>query len=160
MQNFPKAFSHVINVEGGYVNDPNDPGGETKYGISKRSYPNEDIKNLTMDRAREIYKADYWDSCHCDELPHPLDIYLFDAAVNHGVVGAVKMLQRSLGIVITGKVDPLTLKLAKLSGNDVSKIFLSRRAVSYAKSSNFDRYGFGWMKRLFILNEFAHTGLL
>ena len=58
--NFLRAVKEVLKIEGGYVNNPNDRGGETKYGISKRAYPNVDIKNLTLDKAKQIYYNDYW----------------------------------------------------------------------------------------------------
>ena len=85
----------IIKVEGGYVNDPDDPGGETKYGISKRAYPKLDIKNMTKDLAREIYKRDYWDACGCDDLPPGLDVAAFDAAVNMGRLTAIAILKQS-----------------------------------------------------------------
>jgi hypothetical protein len=84
-ESFDKALSFVLSWEGGYSNDPNDAGGETNFGISKRAYPNEDIKNMTMDRAMEIYRNDYWNACNCDDLPYPLDMVIFDTAVNMGV---------------------------------------------------------------------------
>lgn len=71
--------------DGGYTNDPDDPGGETKWGISKRAYPNEDIKNLTPERALQIYASDYWDKAGCDDIPFPLNVVVFDSAVNCGV---------------------------------------------------------------------------
>jgi len=83
--NFDRAFNILMQFEGGYVNDPSDPGGETKYGISKKAYPDEDIKNLTMDRAKELYKRDYWDAAGCDSLPEGIDICTFDTAVNCGL---------------------------------------------------------------------------
>lgn len=60
MARFEDSIDHVLQNEGGYVNDVNDPGGETRYGISKRSYPNLDIKNLTLDQAKAIYRRDFW----------------------------------------------------------------------------------------------------
>jgi len=84
-KNFDKAFSLIIGAEGGYVNDPRDPGGETKYGISKKAYPNLDIKNLSLDDAKVIYKRDYWDMIGADDLQAELDIAAFDCAVNQGV---------------------------------------------------------------------------
>lgn len=85
---FRKALGFVLPQEGGYVNDPDDPGGETKWGISKRAYPNEDIKNLTPERACTIYATDYWDACGCDAIPFPLNVAVFDSAVNCGVGNA------------------------------------------------------------------------
>ena len=69
MTTFDQAFAIVIGEEGGYVNDPNDPGGETKYGIAKNSHPNVDIANLTLDQAKAIYKTEYWDKVFGDTLP-------------------------------------------------------------------------------------------
>jgi len=79
---FDKAFALTIGVEGGYSNDKNDPGGETKYGISKRYHPTEDIKNLTIDRAKAIYLEEYWIPAKCDSAPYPMDVCLFDSQVN------------------------------------------------------------------------------
>ena len=77
----------------GYTNDPNDPGGETKYGISKRHYPDLDIKNLTLPEAIVLYDTDYWREFKCDELPMPLAAVAFDIYVNHSFTSA-KMLLR------------------------------------------------------------------
>ena len=82
--NWTKAIDFVLKWEGGYVHDPLDPGGETNFGISKKSYPDLDIKNLTKEQAVEIYKRDYWLATKCDTLPYPLDIIVFDTAVNMG----------------------------------------------------------------------------
>ena len=80
---FDKAMDFILSIEGGYVNDLNDPGGETNYGISKNKYPDIDIKGLTESEAREIYKKDYWDAFGCNDLPFPLDMCAFDSAVQH-----------------------------------------------------------------------------
>ena len=66
---FPAFINRILGHEGGYVNDPQDPGGETNWGISKRSYPGEDIKNLTLDQAAAIYRRDYWDMARAGDLP-------------------------------------------------------------------------------------------
>jgi len=79
---FNKAFILIVGLEGGYSNDPNDPGGETKYGISKRYNPDVDVKNLTLEGAKQIYLEKYWIPAGCDEAPYPMDICLFDGAVN------------------------------------------------------------------------------
>lgn len=84
MSYFDQAFGIIIGIEAGYVNDPKDPGGETKYGISKRRYPAEDIPNLTLDRAKFLYQRDYWNPHHCDALPWTEALLVFDTAVNGG----------------------------------------------------------------------------
>lgn len=83
--NFNVAMAFIRKWEGGYVNDPDDPGGETKYGISKRAYPNEDIKNLTRERAEALYKRDYWDKMDLDSYPQDKAVVLMNVAVNMGV---------------------------------------------------------------------------
>ena len=84
MTNFDTAFLLVIGVEGGYVNNPEDPGGETKYGISKRAYPDLDIRNLTLAAAKAIYLRDYWTAHHCDQMEWGKALLVFDCAVNGG----------------------------------------------------------------------------
>lgn len=85
MSNFDVAMAFVRKWEGGYVFDKDDPGGETKYGISKRAYPSEDIKNLTRERAEFLYKRDYWDKLNLERYPQDKAIALFNVAVNMGV---------------------------------------------------------------------------
>ncbi len=84
MSLFDTAFAIVVGLEGGYVNDPQDPGGETKYGISKRRYPAEDIPSLTLDRAKFLYQRDYWNTHGCDKLEWTEALLVFDSAVNGG----------------------------------------------------------------------------
>jgi len=97
MERFKKAVNKTRNFEGGYINHPSDYGGETKYGISKKSYPNIDIKNLTIDEAELIYKKEYWDSIKLDSIINQeIAEELFDTAVNMGCRRAISFLQRSL----------------------------------------------------------------
>lgn len=84
-ENFEKAFELTVGFEGGYVNDPDDLGRETKYGISKQAHPQCNIPALTLEQAREIYLNEYWKEAGCDTLMYPLDILTFDRAVLHGV---------------------------------------------------------------------------
>lgn len=107
----------IFTWEGGYDNDPDDPGGETKYGIDKRSHPNEDIKNLTHDRAEQIYWEQYWLPMHCDALPKPVGEVVFNIAVNCGASRAAKWLQQSIyspSVVVDGRIGPKTIEGAKL----------------------------------------------
>jgi len=84
MSNFERAFAVVVGIEGGYVNDPKDPGGATKFGISKRRYPDLDIANLTIGQAQAIYKREYWDEHNLDALEYGKALLVFDTAVNGG----------------------------------------------------------------------------
>lgn len=125
---FDDAFECLLTTEGGYVDDKNDPGGETKYGISKRAYPNVDIKNLTVEQARAIYERDYWQAAGCDQITDPaLAFLMFDTAVNQGVFRAKQI----AGITH----DPVA--------------FQAERALHYADLPTFDRFGRGWLRRLF-----------
>ena len=83
MTNFQQAIQFVLKHEGGYVCNPNDPGGETNYGISKQEYPDLDIKNLTVANAMDIYQRDYWDAYSLDPRAFPYSIALLDSYVQH-----------------------------------------------------------------------------
>jgi lysozyme family protein len=149
--NFDKAFEIVVGVEGGYVNDPNDPGGETKYGISKRSYPQLDIKNLTLDQAKAIYKQDYWDRVKGDDLTWPCNYLMFDFAVTSGVHQAIVTLQKTVKTDIDGVIGQKTIQLANNMGEEGLALFLADRAIFLMSNLNFKIYGRGWLKRLFLI---------
>lgn len=138
----------ILDLEGGYVWDPRDPGGETKYGISKRSYPNVDIKNLTETGAENIYLRDYWKKVSANSLLPPLDLYVFDAAVNQGVKTAIHLLQSVCGVPITGVMDSQTLAASRTI---LPNRYLQERAVLYSRNSNWTTYGTGWLNRLLII---------
>lgn len=151
MSDFDRAFDLLMESEGGYSDDPADPGGETNFGISKRAYPQEDIQFITLERAKEIYRRDYWNAIRADELPYPINILIFDAAVNHGKKRAVRMLQEALRIKQDRVMGSQTIKAAVAASDAVCADFLSIRAVRYANTANFGRFGRGWMRRLFVL---------
>ena len=155
---FKPAVERVLRAEGGYVNDPADPGGETKFGISKAAYPALDIAALTEDDARLIYRRDYWEACRCDLLPAPLDWLVFDAAVNQGVQAAGKMLQGAVGVAVDGKIGPATVAAAKHADAEAPARFMTLRAMRYASSPGWVRYGAGWVKRLFMTMQDALRG--
>ena len=118
MKNFDEIIEKVLEHEGGYVNDPKDLGGETKYGITKRFYPDVDIKNLTVEQAKEIYKKDYWDRNRVESLPQNLWHIYFDMCVNMGKRTAVKVLQRAAvnkgkDIEVDGGLGPMTIGALK-----------------------------------------------
>lgn len=113
--NFDRAFAEVIGLEGGYSFDPDDYGGETKYGISKRSYPELDIKNLTLEEAASIYLRDYWGRMRLPEVEnYEIAAELFEQGVNLGTSTAITNLQKSLNLVngsvaVDGVIGPKTL---------------------------------------------------
>lgn len=147
MTAFDKALALILQHEGGYVNDPRDPGGETKYGISKRAYPGENIKDLAVDRAGELYKRDYWDKLRCDELPPAVAVVAFDIAVNQGPGAAVKILQEAVRATQDGILGPKTIEAAKKMGHRAAAEMTAIRIRRYIVTPNFATYGAGWIRR-------------
>jgi lysozyme family protein len=146
---FEDAFPLVITLEGGYVNNPDDAGGETKFGISKAAYPNEDIKALTLDRAKAIYATDYWMKAGCDKLPDAVRYDVFDTAVNSGVGTAIKCLQRALGVIDDGALGPKTLSAATaMDAMALRLLFNAQRLLFVANSNDFSKFGKGWIRRI------------
>ena len=152
---FDDAFAVVIGNEGGYSNDPNDPGGETKFGISKRAYPGLDIANLTLERARGIYRHDYWDKVSGDLLPYRVALQVFDFAVNGGTDAAIRTLQKTLGVDVDGQLGPVTLKAAAADPGRVAVLFCAQRLRFYTSTKLFPVFGRGWVNRVATLLEQA-----
>lgn len=164
------AVEFVLRHEGGYVNDPADPGGETRYGISKRSYPDEDIVALTRERAARLLLRDYWRPLGCDELAWPLAALVFDAGVNMGSATASRLLQRALNdprpgaLREDGAIGPRTLRVAReLSARgetlrDIAARFCLRRLERYvaiADGMGHTRFLGGWTRRAVAAHAFA-----
>ena len=151
--NFNEIIETVLEHEGGYVNDPKDLGGETKYGITKRFYPEVNIKELTKEKAKQIYKDDYWDKNRVETLPQSLWHIFFDMCVNMGRRTAVKILQRAANskgrnIDVDGGMGPATLKAVK--GVEVERVRAYR--VKYysdliTKKPEQEKFYYGWYKR-------------
>jgi lysozyme family protein len=149
LMNFRRCFEIVIGNEGGYVNDPHDPGGETNYGISKRAYPHLDIANLTLEDAMSIYEEDYWNAIQADCVASCFRLAYFDCAVNQGTTYAIQALQAMNGLTVDGIFGPRTIAAGKrMTEEDVSK-YLASRSMRYIANDNFNRYGKGWLTRLF-----------
>jgi len=159
---FNKAFENVIGVEGGFSDDPKDPGNwtggkegigklsGTKYGVSAAAYPSIDIKTISLDDAKAIYHRDYWQAINGDDFSFPVSNALFDCAVNSGCSSAAKLFQKVLGVSSDGKIGKQTIAAAQSKDQTELLIdFLTARAVFYARLAKFELYGKGWMKRLF-----------
>jgi lysozyme family protein len=146
---FDEAFEKLIGHEGGYTNDKRDPGGETKYGISKRSYPGEDIAGMTIERAREIYLRDYWGPAGCDAMPPAVKFDLFDMAVNAGVRAAVRCLQRAAGEDADGVLGPRTLQAVQsVPAERLMARFNGARLEHLASLPTWPAFGRGWARRI------------
>ena len=147
--NFDEAFNTLIGHEGGYVNARNDSGGETKYGISKRSYPGEDIAGMTMDRAKQIYARDFWGPAGCDALPDAAKLQVFDTAVNSGVTAAIRMVQRATGETVDGVLGPKTLQaLQSMPPARFVARFNGARLAFQAELATWPSFGRGWARRI------------
>lgn len=122
---FRRAVDHLLSLEGGYVNHGADKGGETNFGISKRSYPTVDIRRLTRDDAMQIYHRDYWSPLRLDELlSEPVARCVFDFGVNAGIGTAAKALQRAINgcgraLKVDGTIGPATIAAANRIGGDM-----------------------------------------
>ena len=152
---FREAIEVILKHEGGYVNDPVDPRGETNMGISKRAYPALDIKGLTKQSVREIYYKDYWLKGKCPQVPDELRLIFFDMVVNMGKSRAVKILQKSVsakGIKTTvdGGIGPQTISNTLKSGLEPERL-RSYRVKYYAdlvnRKPSLEKYWFGWYRR-------------
>ncbi len=149
---FETAFRFTIGAEGGYVNDVRNPGCETNWGISKRSYPGIDIKSLTLDQAQAIYKRDYWDEASCERMPPKIAVAVFDAAVHHGPKTAIKLLQRALRVADDGEYGRITHgTLQARDTNETFDLLLAQRAIYLTTCPAWPTYKLGWLKRLFNL---------
>lgn len=159
---FSTAVSWVMTWEGGYTNDPSDPGnwtggavgiGEckgTNFGISAASYPTLDIANLTEIEAHVVYARDYWTPIRGDDLPPALAMVTFDGAVNSGVRAASVWLQSVVGASEDGIIGPQTLAaVGKWNGGTRSLCaeVLAQRVVANGNDPNFGTYGLGWSRR-------------
>lgn len=156
MADFNIAIPKLLIKEGGarVTNDPNDNGGLTKYGISKRSFPNVDIVNLTEQQARDIYKREYWDKICGDQIESQMNAEnIFESAVHSGVITTSRLVQHSLGVAEDGKIGPKTI--AKLNAIDEKSFrvgFALALIARYASICNKDKsqrpYLLGWINRV------------
>ena len=153
MKSFKEIIEKVLEHEGGYVNDPKDLGGETKYGITKRFYPDVDIKNLTIEQAVEIYKKDYWDKNKVESLPQNLWHIYFDMCVNMGKRTAVKVLQRAAvnkgrDIEVDGGLGPMTIGALKGVELDRVRAFRVKYYVDLITARpEQEKFYLGWFRR-------------
>jgi lysozyme family protein len=157
-QNFAPSLASVLVHEGGKVDDPQDPGGRTAYGVTQTVYANwrrsqglapRDVWLIEDSEKAAIYRSLYWDKCRCDDLPSGVDYAVFDYSVNSGPVRAAKALQRAVGVIDDGQVGPMTLAAAnaKRACETIAAISASRLAFLQGLSA-FARFGRGWTLRV------------
>ena len=149
---FDEAFDRLIGHEGGYANHPNDPGGETMWGITARvaraaGYL-EPMRDLPRGLAKEIYRRQYWTPVRAEELPAAVRFSVFDAAVNSGVGQAVKWLQEAAGVTADGVIGPVTLAAANKDEWRVFARFNGARLHFMAGLPTWPSFGRGWARRV------------
>ena len=146
---FDAAFKALIDHEGGYVNHPKDPGGETRFGITKRSYPHLNIRDLTLDDARAIYRRDFWDRLQCDALPLAARFQVFDAAVNSGPGNAARWLQAAAGVAQDGLIGPATRQaIDAMHPAALVARFNAARLLFMTSLSTWPTFSRGWARRI------------
>ena len=150
--NFDECLKMLLHHEGGYVNHPKDPGGETNLGVTKRVYEKwggtKDMKDLTVEDVAPIYKKEYWERCKCDDLESGVDWAVFDWAVNSGTGRAAKAIQKICGAAQDGAIGPKTLALiGKQDTQYVVEEFGKIRQDFYESLKTFDTFGKGWTRR-------------
>ena len=164
--NYDKCLETILHHEGGYVNHPKDPGGETNLGVTKRVYEEhggtKDMKDLTVEDVAPIYKKGYWDKMKGDELPSGLDLCVFDFGVNAGPGRAAKYLQTMIGSTPDGGIGPMTLKAVSEYVEEHGLVkaienYQDARQSYYEKLSTFDTFGRGWTRRVDETTQLAKT---
>ncbi len=156
-ENFDECLALILKHEGGWVNHPKDPGGETNMGVTKRVWeewvghpvPAGSLKTLTVADVAPLYKARYWDKARCDDLPSGVDYVVFDYAVNSGPSRAAKQLQSCLGVVADGAIGPKTLEAAKAADPVALAQCICDNRLSFLQSlPTWPTFGKGWGRRV------------
>lgn len=156
--NFTDALAAVLVHEGGYCNDPKDPGGATNKGVTQGVYDDwrrvkglapRSVRSLETPELQAIYRKRYWDACRCDDLPSGLDYCVFDFAVNSGTNRAARYLQKAAGVLDDGQIGPMTLAAVKTMGASclIAAVCTARQAF-LEQLGTFARFGRGWTARV------------
>jgi lysozyme family protein len=155
--NFEPCVAFVLGEEGPYSNDPRDPGGPTNFGITsrtlrdwrKRDVTANDVKNMSVEEAKTIYRANYWKTCSCDLLPAGIDLLVFDAAVNTGPAHGIKWMQAAVNVFADGVVGPKTLAAVAVCDRQSAILKMTGfRRDYYRALPSFPVFGRGWLGRV------------
>jgi lysozyme family protein len=173
---FDKCLVVILREEGGYSNDPIDRGGATNYGIiqseydrwrTKQGLPTRSVHQIDGDEVREIYHDEYWAPEHCDDMPEPLDLVMFDGAVNHGDGQEIKFIQRAIGVEDDGVWGPHTAAalqdhINKEGAVELAKEVIEQRVNFYHRIVDHDpsqqRFLNGWLNRMAGLEKIIDGG--
>jgi lysozyme family protein len=150
---FDVAVDRVLGHEGGYVNHPEDPGGETNWGITigtaRENGYHADMRSMNRNEAIVIYKRAFWTRNRCDEMPFAVAFQVFDGCVNHGAGNASRWLQKAIGAVADGVIGKETI--AKTNAADPVKVvfnMMAERMTFYTAIKQWDHFGRGWINRM------------
>lgn len=151
--NIETALTRLHGHEGAYSNHPDDPGGETMWGVTKRVAEahgyHGNMRDMTWEQACTIYRKAYWDKAQISRFPEGIQFQLFDAAVNHGIGNAIRFLQRAVGVADDGIVGPVTRHAVNEAATlDVLINFNAERLEFYTRLSTFGTFGRGWTRRV------------
>lgn len=158
--NFEACLAKLLIHEGGYVNHPADPGGETNLGVTKRVWQEwvghdvseKEMRNLTPTMVAPLYKRKYWDACHADDLVLGLDYAVFDVAVNSGVGRAIKLLQSCVGATPDGGYGSITAALVQKAQQEdptrLIELYCAKRLEFLESLKTFIIFGKGWSRRV------------
>lgn len=150
---FDQVFDRCMGHEGGYVNHPEDPGAETNWGVTiatarANGYYGA-MRSMTRNQAKEIYRKAFYERAKCAQYNSAIGFQVFDAAVNHGIGNAIRILQRAVGVADDGSVGKFTLgAINEKSLDDVLVLFNAERLDFYAKLQTFPTFGRGWTRRV------------
>jgi lysozyme family protein len=156
-ENWDASFEMVLKHEGGYVNDPRDPGGRTNLGVTQRAWEawlvrtvtESDMRALTPEKVKPFYKAMYWDKIKGDQLPAGADYAAYDLAVNSGVGRAAKYLQEIAGVVADGAIGPKSIEAIKACNpKELADALCDMRLAFLKRLPTFDTFGKGWSRRV------------
>ena len=156
-ENFEKSLELVLQHEMGYVHHPLDPGGRTNLGVTQRVWEDyvghkvdeQTMRNLTKELVAPLYRKEYWDAVHGDQLPSGADYLAFDFAVNAGAFRSIKTIQRALNITADGIIGPVTLKsIQGANAEDFINNFTNAKESFYRSLANFPTFGRGWLNRV------------
>jgi lysozyme family protein len=164
--NFEKCLAKMLAHEGGYVNHPQDPGGMTNLGVTKRVWEEwvghdvdeKQMRALTPETVAPLYKRKYWDAVRADELVAGVDYCVFDVAVNSGPGRAIKFLQSSVGVTADGGFGPRTLAAVKEAEKDPARLielYCAKRLEFLQSLKTFETFGKGWSRRVAEVKEEA-----
>lgn len=148
-----KVFEYVLKDEGGLTNDPADDMGITKYGVTKADLPegatDEDIRNLSVERAKTIFRRRYWSPLKCSELPPPIAYIVFDAGLLHGIYRSAIWLQKAVGVKMDGQIGPKTLAAVAAAKPQIVIESITASRMDRAKNHpDYGRFGRGWINRI------------